>query len=58
VFSESKEDCVKIYEKAIPFRNDILGIGLDSYEVGNPPSKFTNLYRKARDDGFYDTAHG
>jgi adenosine deaminase len=52
-----EKDCLETYEQALSFKKDILGIGLDSSEIGNPPSKFTNLYQKARDDGFYVTAH-
>jgi adenosine deaminase len=52
-----EKDCFETYEQALPFKTDILAIGLDSSEVGHPPSKFTNVFQKARDDGFIITAH-
>ena len=36
---------------------DIVGIGLDSAEVGNPPSKFVALYERARELGLHRVAH-
>ena len=35
----SEEDAFKTLELALPFKDKILGIGLDSTEVGNPPAK-------------------
>ena len=35
----------------------IHGVGLDSSEVGHPPSKFTDVFRAARDAGFRAVAH-
>ena len=44
-------------DQARPYRNLILGLGMDSYEEGNPPSKFTRAYGVAREDGYRLTAH-
>ena len=44
-------------EDALPFRNQITGIGLDSSEKGNPPSKFADVFSKARIEGFKLVAH-
>ncbi len=41
----------------MPYRTIIDGIGLDSSEVGNPPSKFQKVYEKARQEGFKLVAH-
>jgi adenosine deaminase len=44
-------------EAALPFRSDIIGIGLDSGERGNPPSKFERVFAKARALGLHPVAH-
>jgi len=42
---------------ASPHRNDIVGIGLDSDELGNPPIKFAAVYSKAKEAGLRLTMH-
>lgn len=44
-------------EESLPFRDWILGVGLDSSELGNPPSKFRKVFAKARNLGFKILAH-
>ena len=44
-------------DAAAPFRDRIVGFGLDSVEEGNPPSKFVDLYDRARSEGYRLTAH-
>jgi adenosine deaminase len=44
-------------DSALPHRDKIMGVGLDSSEVGNPPSKFKHVFRRARDAGFFPVAH-
>jgi adenosine deaminase len=53
----SEADALKTWEESIPFHKFIHGIGLDSGEVGNPPSKFSNVYAKAHEAGMFCTAH-
>lgn len=53
----SEEDALKTLEEALPFKDKILGVGLDSSEVGHPPSKFTRVFAKAREAGFLIVAH-
>lgn len=53
----SEEDAMKILLQALPFQDNIAAVGLDSSEVGNPPSKFANVFRKAKDEGFLLVAH-
>lgn len=53
----SEEDALKTWEEAIPYLKLIQGVGLDSSEIGNPPSKFSNVYAKAREAGLFCTAH-
>jgi adenosine deaminase len=47
----------KTLDAALPFRDRIAGIGLDSSEAGNPPVKFKRVFGRARDAGFFLTAH-
>ncbi|HUC49908.1 MAG TPA: adenosine deaminase [Xanthobacteraceae bacterium] len=50
-------DAEKTLDRALPFRDKIVGVGLDSSEVGNPPSKFKHVFARAREAGFFLTAH-
>ena len=50
-------DAEKTLDSALSFRDKIVGVGLDSSERGNPPSKFKHVFRRARDAGFFLTAH-
>ncbi|MGK4579988.1 adenosine deaminase [Kitasatospora sp. HPMI-4] len=44
-------------ESARPHLDRITAVGLDSAEVGNPPSKFTEVYERARELGLRAVAH-
>jgi adenosine deaminase len=44
-------------ELSLPFRDMFIGIGLDSDEKDNPPSKFAEVFRRARDHGLKLTMH-
>jgi adenosine deaminase len=44
-------------DEALPFRHWIAGVGLDSSEVGHPPSKFRDVFARARGLGFRCVAH-
>jgi adenine deaminase len=50
-------DAEKTLDSALAFKDKIVGVGLDSTEAGNPPSKFKNVFRRARDAGLFVTAH-
>lgn len=41
----------------LPFKEQLLGIGLDSAEVGHPPEKFQQVFARARAEGFITVAH-
>jgi adenosine deaminase len=47
----TEDDGFQILEQALPYltNGDIIGIGLDSGEVGNPPQKFINLFTKCKE---------
>jgi len=51
------ESAFETLEKALPHKDKIIGVGLDSAEVGNPPSKFTGVFEKAIEEGFLTVAH-
>ena len=44
-------------EAALPFRDSFIGVGLDSTEVGYPPSLFTEVYARAAAEGLHRVAH-
>lgn len=51
------ESAMEHYEAALPYKDMIVGIGLDSNEYDRPPSLFEPLYLRARKDGFKLTCH-
>ncbi len=53
----SEQEAFETLEQALPFRDKIIGIGLDSGEVGNPPEKFARVFARCRDLGFRLVAH-
>ena len=53
----SQDDAFATLEAAMPFQDDIIGVGLDSSEIGNPPSKFKEVFQKAKEAGFKLVAH-
>lgn len=53
----SEEAAFKTLEQALPFKDHIIGVGLDSSEVGHPPSKFERVFAQAREAGFLIVAH-
>jgi adenine deaminase len=50
-------DALATLDAALPFRSDIVGVGLDSGERGNPPSKFERVFARARALGLRPVAH-
>ncbi len=53
----SEADAFETLEQALPFRHKLIGIGLDSGEVGNPPEKFARVFARCRELGFHLVAH-
>ena len=53
----SEEDAIATLQAALPFRKDFIGVGLDSGERGNPPSKFARVFAQARDHELHIVAH-
>lgn len=44
-------------EEALPHRDKIIGVGLDSGERGNPPAKFARVFARCRELGLHIVAH-
>ena len=53
----SAEQAMETLEMALPFRDWILGVGLDSSELGHPPMKFVKVFARASQEGFRRVAH-
>jgi adenosine deaminase len=53
----SQQAATRTLEEALPYREWILAVGLDSSEVGHPPMKFKDVYDRARESGLLAVAH-
>jgi adenosine deaminase len=53
----SEQEALQTLEEARPFARDLAAVGLDSAEVGNPPSKFAEAFRLARELGLPGVVH-
>ena len=53
----TEEEAFKTLEQALSYKDDIVAVGLDSAEQGNPPSKFKAVFEKAKAEGFLTVAH-
>jgi adenosine deaminase len=53
----SADAAMATLEAALPHREAITAVGLDSSEVGNPPEKFRDVFARARAEGFLAVAH-
>lgn len=53
----SAEAAMETLKAALPFRERIIAVGLDSSEVGHPPEKFVAVFDRAREEGFLTVAH-
>jgi adenosine deaminase len=53
----SEEEAIATLEEAKPFRDKLVGVGLDSSELGHPPEKFARVFARARELGLHPVAH-
>jgi len=53
----SADSAMTHLEMSLPFKDWIVGVGLDSDEKDNPPSKFTDVFSRARKEGYKLTMH-
>ena len=47
----------KMLDRANEHKDKIIGVGLDSSEIGHPPKKFERVFKKAIENGFLTVAH-
>ncbi len=52
-----EQSAFKMLNQALKHKDKIIGVGLDSSEVGNPPCKFESVFNKAIKEGFLTVAH-
>jgi adenosine deaminase len=53
----SEEQAMQTLDQALPFKDWIVGVGLDSSEAGHPPRRFVRVFARAREHGFRVVAH-
>ena len=53
----SAEQAMATLVEALPYKDTIVAVGLDSSELGNPPSKFKVVFDRARAENFLTVAH-
>jgi adenosine deaminase len=53
----SADAAMATLEAALPFRDRIVAVGLDSSEAGHPPDDFRAVFDRARAEGFLTVAH-
>ena len=53
----SAEFAMATLMESLPYKDWIIGVGLDSDERGNPPSKFAEVFARARREGYLLTMH-
>ncbi|OTG86242.1 adenosine deaminase [Acinetobacter sp. ANC 4558] len=53
----SEDSAFETLKQALPHKEHIIGVGLDSSEVGHPPAKFERVFAQAKAEGFLTVAH-
>ncbi|ENC9217249.1 adenosine deaminase [Campylobacter lari] len=53
----SEDEGLKTLDELCLYKDKIKAIGLDSSELNNPPFKFKNLFKKAKEEGFLLVMH-
>jgi len=51
------ESALDTLEQSLPYKDWIIGVGLDSDEKDNPPIKFKDVFARARSEGYRLTMH-
>ena len=52
-----EDDAQATLDLALRYKDQIIGVGLDSSEVGHPPRNFARVFKRAREAGFHLVAH-
>jgi adenosine deaminase len=53
----SEDAALATLEQALPYRDQFVGVGLDSSERGHPPEKFARVFARCRELGLHVVAH-
>ena len=53
----TEQDAQATLDAALPYKQDLAAVGLDSGERGNPPGKFARVFARARAEGLRAVAH-
>ena len=53
----SAEFAMSTLVQSLPYKEWIIGVGLDSDEKNNPPIKFAQVFKRAREEGYFLTMH-
>jgi len=53
----SAAEAMRTLEEALPYKDAIAAVGLDSSELGHPPRKFAEVFARARREGLWAVAH-
>ncbi len=53
----SAESAMQTLLQALPYKHWLIGVGLDSDEKDNPPIKFAEVFKRARNEGLKLTMH-
>jgi adenosine deaminase len=53
----AEAEAMTTLEEALDHQDCIVGVGLDSAELGHPPVKFKRVFERARNEGFLAVAH-
>jgi adenosine deaminase len=53
----SADEAMRTLEEALPYKDAIAAVGLDSSESGHPPGKFADVFARARREGLWAVAH-
>jgi adenine deaminase len=53
----SEDEALGTLQAALPYRDQFIGVGLDSSERGHPPEKFSRVFAQARALGLHAVAH-
>lgn len=53
----SEESAIETLQSIVKHKNKIVGVGLDSSELGHPPEKFKRAFQQAKEAGLLTVAH-
>ncbi|QHI98080.1 adenosine deaminase [Xylophilus rhododendri] len=53
----SEDEAIETLQQALPHLDKIIGVGLDSSEVGHPPEKFARVFARCGELGLHRVAH-